>query len=62
MLLEWIMIIRKIDLVDVFENCFVKYVFENFLKFCIDINDKVRRFKYKKMEIELELMIWELEN
>lgn len=56
------MIIRKIDLVDVFENCFVKYVFENFLKFCIDINDKVRRFKYKKMEIELELMIWELEN
>jgi predicted component of viral defense system (DUF524 family) len=53
---------RKIDSVDAPENRFVKHALENFLKFCTDINDKARRFKHKKMEIESESMIRELEN
>lgn len=59
---ERITTIRKIDSVDTPENRFIKHALENFLKFCTDINNKAKEFGHKKMEIESELLIHELES
>lgn len=59
---ERITSIRKTDSEDTPENRFVKHTLENFLKFCVQINDKAKKFGHKKTEGESELMIRELEN
>jgi predicted component of viral defense system (DUF524 family) len=59
---ERITTIRKTDSVDTPENRFIKHALENFLKFCIDINNKAKDFGHKKMENESELLIRELES
>jgi predicted component of viral defense system (DUF524 family) len=59
---ERITTIRKTDSVDTPENRFIKHALENFLKFCLDINNKAKEFGHKKMEIESEVLINELES
>jgi predicted component of viral defense system (DUF524 family) len=59
---ERITTIRKTDSVDTPENRFIKHALENFLKFCTDINNKAKEFGHKKMEIESEVLIRELES
>jgi predicted component of viral defense system (DUF524 family) len=59
---ERISTIRKSDSVDTPENRFIKHALENFLKFCTDIYNKAKYYGHKKMEIESELMIRELES
>ncbi len=59
---ERISSIIKTDSVDTPENRFIKHVLENFLKFCLDINSKAKKFAHKKMENESELLIRELES
>jgi predicted component of viral defense system (DUF524 family) len=54
--------IRKADSVDTPENRFVKHALENFLKFCTDINNKAKDYGHRKMEVESELLIRELES
>lgn len=53
---------RKTDSVDTPENRFIKHTLENFLKFCIDINNKAKDIEHKKMETESSLLIRELES
>lgn len=59
---ERITTIRKTDSVDTPENRFIKHALENFLKFCTDINARAREFGHKKMQIESEILIRELES
>ena len=59
---ERITTIRKTDSVDTPENRFIKHALENFLKFCIDINNKAKEVGHTKMENESELLIRELES
>ncbi|MCK9437978.1 MAG: DUF2357 domain-containing protein, partial [Synergistaceae bacterium] len=59
---ERITSVRKTDSEDTPENRFIKHTLENFLKFCVQINDKAKKFGHKKTEGESELMIRELEN
>ena len=59
---ERITSVRKTDSEDTPENRFIKHTLENFLKFCVQINDKAKKFGHKKTERESELMIRELEN
>ena len=61
-LTERITTIRKTDSLDTPENRFIKHALENFLKFCIDINNKAKKFGHKKMENESTLLIRELES
>ncbi|MBK9271423.1 MAG: DUF2357 domain-containing protein [Saprospiraceae bacterium] len=59
---ERITTVRKTDSVDTPENRFIKHALENFLKFCMDINNKAKDFGHKKMENESEILIRELES
>lgn len=59
---ERITSVRKTDSEDTPENRFIKHTLENFLKFCVQINDKAKKFGHKKTEGESELMIRELES
>ncbi len=58
---ERISSIRKTDSVDTPENRFIKHALETFLKFCTDISNKAKEFGHKKMSIESEILIRELE-
>ena len=59
---ERITTIKKTDSVDTPENRFIKHALENFLKFCSNINSKSKAFGHRKMEMESELLIRELES
>lgn len=59
---ERISAIRKSDSVDTPENRFIKHALENFLKFCTDINKKAKEFGHKKMQIESETLMRDLES
>lgn len=58
---ERITSVRKTDSVDTSENRFIKHALESFLKFGTELNEKAKEFGYKKMEIESEVLIRELE-
>ncbi|MFN8776296.1 MAG: DUF2357 domain-containing protein [Flavobacteriales bacterium] len=60
---ERIASVRKTDSVDTPENRFIKFALESFLKFCMEINAKAKQSNQnKRLEIESEHLIRELEN